>query len=137
MIHRSARCAVVVALVAGAAGCSFTIGGNRAEEPAAPAVASQPEPTPNLGPLSVIEKGMKKGEVVKILGLPTLRTPLGDVMMPSQFMPEMWSYRGLGRIYFSGVSPTVMEEPRVERVEYDPSEPATPPPPPGAYGTDD
>jgi hypothetical protein len=80
---------------------------------------------------------MDKGEVVELLGLPDLRTPLGDVMMPSQFMPEMWSYRGLGRIYFSGVSPTEMDKPEVERVEYDPSEPATPPPPPDAYGTDD
>ncbi len=134
MTNRRLLIATLIASTIGLCSCSFTIGGNKAKDPPA---AAQAVPTPDAGPLSGIEKGMKKKQVIDILGIPTLRTPLGDVLMPSQFMPEMWSYRGLGRIYFSGSSPQTMESPVVTKVEYDPSEAAAAPPPPEPYGTND
>ncbi len=135
MIIRTKFLAIPLLLSVLVAGCTLTIGGNKAVTETSPAAAAA-APV-DADPLSLIKQGMRKKQVVDILGIPTLRTPIGDVMMPSAFQPEMWSYRGQGRIYFSGVSPTTMNDPGVVKVEVDPSERAEAPPPPKPYGTDD
>jgi hypothetical protein len=135
---RIASIAIAAYLGVGFCACTVTIGGGKApaapKEPAAPAEPAIPESSP----LSQIRKGMAKKDVVNLLGLPQLRTNLSaDAGMPSAFAPEMWSYRGLGRVFFSGADPTTADVPLVGMVEYDPTEQAEPPPPPPPYGKSD
>ncbi len=128
-MKRSAGWVIMLGLVVALGGCAAGASSGRAPQ------ADDESGIPEDSPFAQIREGMSKEEVMEVLGMPTTRTNLGeDDGMPGEFAPERWSYRGKGRIYFSGVGETQMADPEVNKIEYDPNERAADPPPPKPYG---
>ena len=113
--------AVVLCLLALGAGCA-------AKSNSAPAPAAQAVPVPADSPLAKVKVGMTAQEVSNILGMPTNQVSYatGKAWIPWYFGDDArrteWSYKGVGRVVFSGGNVFGGGGGRVERVDYDPNE---------------
>lgn len=115
-------CAALL-LLAGAGGCKSTSGakGDAAPRQKEKAAKKAPQNIPANSPLAKVSMGMKRGQVYEILGQPTStrKFPSGKMFNPFYYGPDNIrtgaSYKGLGRIVFSGADIVV-------EIEYDPSE---------------
>jgi hypothetical protein len=111
----------VFALASVLAGCSAKSG-----EGAAPAAAALAVPADS--PLAKIKLGMTAQEVSNILGMPTNQVSYatGKAWIPWYFGDDArrteWSYKGLGRVVFSGGNVFGGGGGKVNRVDYDPKE---------------
>ena len=111
--------AVLLAFAFAVAGCS----GKSASAPA-PAAATVPADSP----LAKVQVGMTANEVTQILGMPTNQVSYatGKAWIPWYFGDDArrteWSYKGLGRVVFTGGNVFGGGGGRVNRVDYDPSE---------------
>ncbi len=111
--------AVLLAFAFAVAGCS----GKSASAPA-PAAATVPADSP----LAKVQVGMTANEVAQILGMPTNQVSYatGKAWIPWYFGDDArrteWSYKGLGRVVFTGGNVFGGGGGRVNRVDYDPSE---------------
>jgi hypothetical protein len=116
------RTIAVLCLLAVAAGCAAkSNGGSATPPPAAQAV-------PADSPLAKIKIGMSAQEVSNILGMPTNQVSYatGKAFIPWYFGDDArrteWSYKGLGRVVFSGGNVFGGGGGQVERIDYDPNE---------------
>jgi hypothetical protein len=86
------------------------------------------QPVPPDSPLAKIKIGMTAQEVSNILGMPTNQVSYatGKAWIPWYFGDDArrteWSYKGLGRVVFTGGNVFGGGGGRVNRVDYDPSE---------------
>jgi hypothetical protein len=116
---------IVVALCGiGLAGCS----GKSNEAAAPPPAAAAAQPPPADSPLAQVKIGMTAQEVSNILGMPTNQVSYatGKAWIPFYFGDDTrrteWSYKGLGRVVFSGGNVFGGGGGRVNRIDYDPTE---------------
>src|SRR5438477_9350625 len=115
-----AAASVLVAVMAGCAAKSDTA--------AAPATAKASQPIPPNSPLAKVQTGMTQVQVQSILGPPTNQASYesGKRWIPWYFGSDVrrteWSYKGLGRVVFTGGNQWGAGSGAVERVDYDPSE---------------
>lgn len=107
------------------AGCASKSGtGAAAPDEAVPAA----QPIPADSPLSKVRVGMTAQEVSNILGMPTNQVSYasGKAFIPFYYGDDArrteWSYKGLGRVVFSGGNVFGGGGGRVNRVDYDPNE---------------
>jgi outer membrane protein assembly factor BamE (lipoprotein component of BamABCDE complex) len=104
-------------------GCS-----SRSSSTAEPAPAAVAKPIPPDSPLAKVTIGMTGQEVVNILGQPTNQVSYesGKRWIPYYYGDDArrteWSYKGLGRVIFSGGNVFGGGGGRVNRVDYDPAE---------------
>jgi len=83
---------------------------------------------PASSPLAKIKIGMTAQEVSNILGMPTNQVSYasGKAWIPFYFGDDArrteWSYKGIGRVVFSGGNVYGGGGGHVERVDYDPNE---------------
>ena len=97
----------------------------RRKRPRRPPVA---QPIPPDSPLAKIKVGMTAQEVSNILGMPTNQVSYatGKAWIPYYYGDDArrteWSYKGLGRVVFTGGNVFGGGGGRVNRVDYDPSE---------------
>lgn len=111
-----------IGLAALAAGCAAKSGSGAA----APAPAAQVIPANS--PLAKIKIGMTAQEVSNILGMPTNQVSYasGKAWIPYYYGDDArrteWSYKGLGRVVFTGGNVFGGGGGHVERVDYDPNE---------------
>ncbi len=116
--------AAVLCLLALVAGCSAKSDSTAT----APAPAAQAVPVPADSPLAKIKLGMTAQEVSNILGMPTNQVSYatGKAWIPWYFGDDArrteWSYKGLGRVVFTGGNVFGGGGGQVQRVDYDPSE---------------
>jgi len=109
-------------LLSVATGCTST--SSSATAPAAPAAQAAPADSP----LAKIKIGMTAQEVSNILGMPTNQVSYasGKAWIPFYFGDDArrteWSYKGIGRVVFSGGNVYGGGGGHVERVDYDPNE---------------
>ena len=93
--------------------------------PPAPAVR---QPIPANSPLAKVQTGMTPQQVTDLLGAPTAQTNYesGKRWIPWYFGSDVrrteWSYKGLGRVVFTGGNQWGAGAGQVERVDYDPNE---------------
>jgi len=108
-------------LLALVAGCS-------AKSDSAPAPAAAAKPIPADSPLAKIKIGMTAQEVSNTLGMPTNQVSYasGKAWIPWYYGDDArrteWSYKGLGRVVFTGGNVFGGGGGHVERVDYDPNE---------------
>ena len=109
-------------LALGVVGCSAK--SDSAPEPAAAPAA----PVPADSPLAKVTIGMTAQEVSNILGMPTNQVSYatGKAWIPFYFGDDSrrteWSYKGLGRVVFTGGNVFGGGGGRVNRIDYDPTE---------------
>jgi hypothetical protein len=114
---------VACVCVALAAGCS-----SRSESSPPPAEAKAAVPVPADSPLAKIQVGMTPQEVSNLLGMPTNQVSYatGKAWIPFYFGDDArrteWSYKGMGRVVFTGGNVFGGGGGRVNRVDYDPAE---------------
>ena len=121
---RVMRGAVIVAAlcVLGLSGCASR------SETAAPEVAPVAQPIPANSPLAEVKVGMTGTQVQEILGAPTNQKTYesGKRWIPFYYGADAvrteWSYKGLGRVVFTGGNVFGHGGGQVQRVDYDPSE---------------
>ena len=112
--------AAVGCLVVLAAGCASKSGS------APPPPAAQTIPASS--PLAKIKVGMTAQEVSNVLGMPTNQVSYasGKAWIPYYFGDDArrteWSYKGLGRVVFTGGNVFGGGGGHVERIDYDPNE---------------
>jgi hypothetical protein len=112
---------IALVLAAALGGCSA-----KSEQPAAPAAAAVPIPADS--PLAKIKVGMTAQEVTNLIGMPTNQVSYatGKAWIPWYFGDDArrteWSYKGLGRVVFTGGNVFGGGGGRVNRVDYDPAE---------------
>jgi outer membrane protein assembly factor BamE (lipoprotein component of BamABCDE complex) len=112
----AALCALAVV-----AGCSSKSGSAAAPPPAAQAI-------PANSPLAKVKVGMTAQEVSNLLGMPTNQVSYasGKAWIPFYYGDDArrteWSYKGLGRVVFTGGNVFGGGGGHVERVDYDPNE---------------
>jgi hypothetical protein len=113
-------------LLALTTGCS-----SRSSDGAAPAAAEPAAstlPIPPDSPLAKVTVGMTAQEVSNILGMPTnqISYATGKAWIPFYYGDDArrteWSYKGLGRVIFTGGNVFGGGGGRVNRVDYDPTE---------------
>jgi hypothetical protein len=108
-------------LAAALGGCSA-----KSDKPAEAAPAAVAVPADS--PLAKIKIGMTAQEVSNILGMPTNQVSYatGKAWIPWYFGDDArrteWSYKGMGRVVFTGGNVFGGGGGRVNRVDYDPSE---------------
>jgi outer membrane protein assembly factor BamE (lipoprotein component of BamABCDE complex) len=113
--------AAAFCLAAIAAGCASRSGGSAAPPPAAQAI-------PANSPLATVKVGMTAQEVTNVLGMPTNQVSYasGKAWIPFYYGDDArrteWSYKGLGRVVFTGGNVFGGGGGHVERVDYDPTE---------------
>jgi hypothetical protein len=116
----------ILCVAALASGCASS---NR--EAAAPEAAAAPaaaKPIPPDSPLAKVTVGMTGEQVTQLIGQPTNEASYetGKRWIPWYFGDEArrteWSYKGLGRVVFTGGNVWGGGGGRVTRVDYDPSE---------------
>jgi hypothetical protein len=120
MLRRAIMALGIGVLAAAAGGCA-----SRASESATapPAVA-----IPAESPLAKVQVGMSMQEVSNILGMPTnqVKYATGKAWIPWYFGDDAsrmeWSYKGMGRVVFTGGNVFGGGGGQVMRVDYDPSE---------------
>lgn len=111
--------AVLLAFAFALAGCS-----GKSDPAPAPAAATIPADSP----LAKVQVGMTANEVSQILGMPTNQVSYatGKAWIPWYFGDDArrteWSYKGLGRVVFTGGNVFGGGGGRVTRVDYDPNE---------------
>lgn len=118
------RATLIVALLLAAlvAGCS-----SKSDSAAAPPEASA-KPIPPDSPLAKVKVGMTMQQVTDILGSPTnqIKYSTGKAWIPYYYGDDTsrleWSYKGLGRVIFTGGNVFGGGGGAVQRVDYDPSE---------------
>ena len=119
LIALAAACLLMVTM----AGCSSKSGSAGQQKTARPS-----QPVPADSPLSKVQAGMTTVQVQSILGAPTnqMSYESGKRWIPWYFGSDVrrteWSYKGLGRVVFTGGNQWGGGGGNVERVEYDPSE---------------
>ncbi len=131
---RSVRLALALAL-AGCAAKSSNSGSTSAPPPAGPpasapaaAAATSGAPIPPDSPLAKIKLGMSMQEVTNAIGAPTnqVKYSTGKAFIPFYFGDDTsrieWSYKGLGRVVFSGGNVFGGGGGQVTRIDYDPKE---------------
>ena len=120
-MHRFAI-AAAFCLAALAAGCAARSDSSSAPPPPAA------QAIPTSSPLAKIKIGMTAQEVSNILGMPTNQVSYasGKAWIPFYFGDDArrteWSYKGIGRVVFSGGNVYGGGGGHVERVDYDPNE---------------
>ena len=120
-MHRKLTLIAALLLAALAAGCSSKSG-----SAAAPAASAQAIPADS--PLAKIKVGMTMQQVSEILGMPTnqVKYATGKAWIPWYFGDDTsrleWSYKGIGRVVFTGGNVFGGGGGAVQRVDYDPSE---------------
>lgn len=121
-MHRSIAWALAACIAAAAiAGCSASSG----EGTAPPAVAA---PIPADSPLAKIRIGMTPQEVSNILGMSTNQVAYstGKAWIPFYYGDDTrrveWSYKGMGRVVFTGGNVFGGGGGEVLRIDYDPNE---------------
>ncbi|MEO8602904.1 MAG: hypothetical protein ABI629_10035 [bacterium] len=120
-MHRSIALLMTAFALVTVAGCSAKSG--ESAKPAATALA-----IPADSPLAKISVGMTAQEVSNILGMPTNQVSYatGKAWIPWYFGDDArrteWSYKGLGRVVFTGGNVFGGGGGHVNRVDYDPSE---------------
>jgi hypothetical protein len=108
----------------GIVGCSAKSDSASAPEAAAATAA----PVPADSPLAKVKVGMTAQEVSNILCMPTNQVSYATckAWIPFYFGDDSrrteWSYKGLGRVVFSGGNVFGGGGGRVNRIDYDPSE---------------
>jgi outer membrane protein assembly factor BamE (lipoprotein component of BamABCDE complex) len=108
-------------VIAGLAGCSS----KSSAPPPAPAVR---QPIPANSPLAKVQTGMTAQQVTDVLGPPTNQVSYesGKRWIPWYYGSDVrrteWSYKGLGRVIFTGGNQWGAGAGQVERVDYDPNE---------------
>jgi len=113
--------AAVVVFAAALAGCS-----SKAQP--APAAAPAAQAIPANSPLAKIKIGMTAQEVSNAIGMPTNQVSYasGKAWIPFYYGDDArrteWSYKGLGRVVFTGGNVFGGGGGRVNRIDYDPSE---------------
>lgn len=113
-----------------ALGFAMLLGGcsTKHSDTAPPAAAAAPASVPASSPLAKIQVGMTAQEVSNILGMPTNQVSYasGKAWIPFYFGDDArrteWSYKGMGRVVFSGGNVFGGGGGRVNRIDYDPSE---------------
>jgi hypothetical protein len=114
----------VCLLALAASGCAS----KSSESAASTAPAQTAQPIPPDSPLAKIKVGMTAQEVSNILGMPTNQVSYatGKAWIPWYFGDDArrteWSYKGLGRVVFTGGNVFGGGGGRVNRVDYDPNE---------------
>jgi len=109
-------------LLALVAGCSAKSNGGAA----APAATAKAIPADS--PLAKVKLGMTAQEVSNVLGMPTNQVAYatGKAWIPFYFGDDArrteWSYKGLGRVVFTGGNVFGGAGGHVERIDYDPNE---------------
>lgn len=102
------------------AGCS-----SKSAPPPPPQAA---RPIPPDSPLAKVQIGMSAQDVSNILGVPTNQVSYstGKAFIPWYFGDDVrrteWSYKGIGRVVFTGGNVFGGGGGHVERVDYDPNE---------------
>ena len=120
-----------LALLVLACGLALTTGACARKPKAQPAAEAAATPAPAGTPLSEVKVGMRPEEVQKILGAPSTIKPYitGKAFIPFYFGPDQtrtaYYYKGVGRVVFSGDG-AFSSNSRVQRVEYDLTEPGYP-----------
>jgi hypothetical protein len=112
--------------------CLFAIAGcaSKSDSAAAPAAVAKPvgQPPPADSPLAKVQNGMTAQEVSNILGMPTNQVSYasGKAWIPFYYGDDArrteWSYKGMGRVVFSGGNVFGGGGGRVIRIDYDPNE---------------
>jgi outer membrane protein assembly factor BamE (lipoprotein component of BamABCDE complex) len=121
-MRRSMMAMAACVLAAALAGCAA----KSSSAPAPPAATARPIPADS--PLAKIKTGMSTQEVSTILGMPTNQKQYatGKAWIPFYYGSDVsrmeWSYKGLGRVIFTGGNVFGGGGGHVERVDYDPSE---------------
>ena len=128
MMRRTVGWLVLVSLTLGLGACA-----KKAPEPEpahAPEARAYPPPPAN-SKLAKVQVGMSAREVENILGPPTDESAYvtGKAFIPFYYGKDRWRrayfYKGVGRVVFAGEG-GFSQNARVERVEYDLSEPGHP-----------
>jgi hypothetical protein len=120
-MHRIAALVVVCLFTALVAGCS-----GKSDSAAAP--PDGPKAIPADSPLAKVKVGMTMQQVSEILGMPTnqVKYATGKAWIPYYFGDDTsrleWSYKGIGRVIFTGGNVFGGGGGAVQRVDYDPSE---------------
>lgn len=120
-MHRIATLVIVSLLAALVAGCS-----GKADTAAAPEASAKPIPADS--PLAKVKVGMTMQQVSEILGMPTnqVKYSTGKAWIPYYYGDDTsrleWSYKGIGRVIFTGGNVFGGGGGAVQRVDYDPSE---------------
>lgn len=118
---RFATASAIALLAALTAGCA-----GKSDSAAAPPAAAKPMPSDS--PLAKVQVGMTMQQVSEILGMPTnqVKYATGKAWIPYYFGDDTsrleWSYKGLGRVVFTGGNVFGGGGGKVQRVDYDPSE---------------
>jgi outer membrane protein assembly factor BamE (lipoprotein component of BamABCDE complex) len=113
--------AAALTLMAGLSGCAS----KSSAPPPAPAVR---QPIPANSPLAKVQTGMTAQQVTDLLGQPTNQVSYesGKRWIPWYYGSDVrrteWSYKGLGRVIFTGGNQWGAGAGQVERVDYDPNE---------------
>jgi len=121
-MQRMMLSALASVLVALAIGCSSK------SESAPPPAEAKAVPIPANSPLAKVQVGMTAQEVSNILGMPTNQVSYatGKAWIPWYYGDDArrteWSYKGLGRVVFTGGNVFGGGGGRVNRVDYDPAE---------------
>jgi hypothetical protein len=112
-------------------GCllAFAVAGCGARSSEAPPPAEEAaKPIPPDSPLAKIKVGMTEFEVSNILGPPTSQGSYetGKRWIPYYYGSDIrlmeWTYKGMGRVIFTGGNVFGGNAGKVKRVDYDPSE---------------
>lgn len=120
-----------VVLLVLACGLALTAGACARKPKPQVAAEAAATPPPAGSPLAQVQVGMRPEEVQKILGAPSSIKPYitGKAFIPFYFGPDQtrtaYYYKGVGRVVFSGDG-AFSTNSRVQRVEYDPSDPGYP-----------
>jgi len=122
-MHRLIVLTVTCLMVVTMAGCSSK------SAPAPEQQSKRPsQPIPADSPLAKVQTGMTTVQVQSILGAPTNQVSYesGKRWIPWYYGSDVrrteWSYKGLGRVVFTGGNQWGGGAGNVERVEYDPTE---------------
>jgi hypothetical protein len=107
---------------------ALAVAGCGARSGDAPPPAEAAKPIPPDSPLAKITVGMTEYEVSNILGPPTSQGSYetGKRWIPYYYGSDIrlmeWTYKGMGRVLFTGGNVFGGGAGKVQRVEYDPSE---------------
>jgi hypothetical protein len=117
-----------------AAAFTICVAGCAAKSDTAPAAPPARAQIPADSPLAKVQIGMTAQQVSSILGMPTNQVSYasGKAWIPFYFGSDVrrteWSYKGLGRVVFTGGNQWGGGGGQVERIDYDPTETGIRPP---------
>ncbi len=120
-MNRSTRAAATALIFT-----ACVVGCGAKSSPPPPAAVHQPIPANS--PLAKVHTGMTQDQVTQLLGSPTNHVTYesGKRWIPFYYGGDVrrteWSYKGLGRVIFTGGNQWGGAAGQVERVDYDPTE---------------